>query len=291
MELEEKDIEMKSSSDYYADIIKGNTEQEEQPDEEVSTPKDEIFRCGNCGYMVDLSNPPLDPFNPKKKLDLSDYIYQSDPSKIKCPNCGKKVEIKIINREEYEKNLKKAQEKKENKEERIAKKKRARKIEQIKDDLKELTEDMKDRLMSGEVTAKRFTVIYAHMARNIVKRYSKDIDIDWLDFRSTIFELSDGILKIHKEEQKSEEILEEFSEDINEDELYKAELEYYIEDNKFSIPDYELRKRILEYEKVEKDIRSQEYKKEIEEKYQKRKNFLLQKAEERERRQKLREIM
>ena len=129
------------------------------------------------------------------------------------------------------------------------------------------------------------------MSRNIVRRYGKDLDVDWLDLRKTIFDLSDEILKVYKVEEKSEEILEEYSANIEEDELYKAELEYYIDDNEFSIPEYELNQRMKEYDRQEKKIRQEEYKKEIEEKYQKRKLQLLQKAEERKRRQKLRDIM
>ena len=46
-----------------------------------------------------------------------------------------------------------------------------------------------------------------------------------------------------------------------------------------------------EYDKQDKKIRVEEYKKEVEEKYQNRKIELLQKAEERKRRQKLRDIV
>ena len=155
----------------------------------------------------------------------------------------------------------------------------------------DLAKDLKERLLNKEITPRRFVALFSYMSRNIIKRYGKDIDIDWLDFRKTIYELSDGILEVYNFEQKSEEILESYDEDIEQDELYKAEIGYYIEDNKFAIPEYELNQRMREYSMQDAKIRSDEYKKEIEEKYQKRKNELLQKAEERKRRQKLRDIM
>ncbi|MBO5476537.1 MAG: hypothetical protein J6A15_02135 [Clostridia bacterium] len=286
MEFDEEKYETKSTSDYWSDVVRGieTLNEEEEPEDEENVEKP-IFRCSKCGFLYDLNNPPEN-YHP-----FGYYVSNSDPSKIKCPSCGKMVAFETVTKEKYEELIKKAQKKKEELEQRKEERARDKKIDQIKDDLKELAEDLKDRLFSKEITPKRFVAIFTYMSKNIVNRYSKDLDIDWLGFRKTIFELSDGILEVYKESEKSEEILEEYTEDINQDELYKAELEYYIEDNKFSIPDYELRKRIYEYEQLQKDIRSEEYKKEIEEKYQKRRNTLLQKAEERERRQKLRDIM
>ncbi len=286
MEFDDEKYQTKSSSDYYADIVKGTEEdvnkEEEDSQENLNQP---IFICSRCRFTYDLNNPP------KNYLPFNYYISQSDPTKVKCPKCGKKVEFQTITREKYEELMKKALKKKEENEKKVEQRKRDRKIEQIKDDLKDLAEDLKDRLFSKEITPQRFVTIFTYMSRNIIRRYSKDLDIDWMDFRKSIYELSDGILDVYKEEKKSEEILEEYTENIEEDKLYKAELEYYVEDNKFAIPDYELSKRIEEYEKLEKNIRNEEYKKEIEEKYQKRRNDLLQRAEERKRRQKLRDIM
>ncbi len=263
--------------------------QEEIDDEEDIEEKgnqSHIFVCRLCGTMYDFSNPP------KYLLPLNHYIVQgSNPLKIKCPNCNRVVYYDVVTKEEYEKYLtrkkEKAEKQKENKEARIRKQKR----KQVREDLEDLAEDLKERLFNKEITPKRFVAIFTYMSRNIVRRYGKDLDVDWLDLRKTIFDLSDEILKVYKVEEKSEEILEEYSANIEEDELYKAELEYYIDDNEFSIPEYELNQRMKEYDRQEKKIRQEEYKKEIEEKYQKRKLQLLQKAEERKRRQKLRDIM
>lgn len=286
MDFDEEKYQTKSSSDYWADVVKGiekfNETAEEDNEEEL---KSKIFVCRLCGFMYDLTNPP------KYIQPLNHYIISNEPLKLKCPNCGKAVLYDTATKEEYEKYLEKKQKEKAKKEEQRQQKIRSKKIDQIKDDLKELAKDLKERLFNKEISPKRFVALFSYMSRNIVKRYGKDLDIDWLDFRKTIYELSDGILEVYKYNEKSEEIINEYTENIEEDELYKAELEYYIEDNQFAIPDYELKQRIREYDRQDAKIRKEEYQKEIEQKYQTRKNELLQRAEERKRRQKLRDIM
>ncbi len=286
MDFDEEKYQTKSSSNYWADVVKGIekfNETAEEDNEEDS--KSKIFVCRLCGFMYDLTNPP------KYIQPLNHYIISNEPLKLKCPNCGKAVLYDTATKEEYEKYLEKKQKEKAKKEEQRQQKIRSKKIDQIKDDLKELAKDLKERLFNKEISPKRFVALFSYMSRNIVKRYGKDLDIDWLDFRKTIYELSDGILEVYKYNEKSEEIINEYTENIEEDELYKAELEYYIEDNQFAIPDYELKQRIREYDRQDAKIRKEEYQKEIEQKYQTRKNELLQRAEERKRRQKLRDIM
>ena len=282
MDFDEEKYQTKSSSDYWADVVKGIekfNETAEEDNEEES--KSKIFVCRLCGFMYDLTNPP------KYIQPLNHYIISNEPLKLKCPNCGKAVLYDTATKEEYEKYLEKKQKEKAKKEEQRQQKIRSKKIDQIKDDLKELAKDLKERLFNKEISPKRFVALFSYMSRNIVKRYGKDLDIDWLDFRKTIYELSDGILEVYKYNEKSEEIINEYTENIEEDELYKAELEYYIEDNQFAIP----KQRIREYDRQDAKIRKEEYQKEIEQKYQTRKNELLQRAEERKRRQKLRDIM
>ena len=286
MDFDEEKYQTKSSSDYWADVVKGIekfNETAEEDNEEES--KSKIFVCRLCGFMYDLTNPP------KYIQPLNHYIISNEPLKLKCPNCGKAVLYDTATKEEYEKYLEKKQKEKAKKEEQRQQKIRSKKIDQIKDHLKELAKDLKERLFNKEISPKRFVALFSYMSRNIVKRYGKDLDIDWLDFRKTIYELSDGILEVYKYNEKSEEIINEYTENIEEDELYKAELEYYIEDNQFAIPDYELKQRIREYDRQDAKIRKEEYQKEIEQKYQTRKNELLQRAEERKRKQKLRDIM
>ncbi len=287
MEDEEKnkfqETEPQSSSDYWADVVRGKYDEDDE--EEVDENASSIFHCLNCGFMYDISNPPkyLHPFGY--------YIASQDPLTIKCPNCHKKVLFSTATKEEYQKYLDKKEEKKKKEEDNKIKRLQERESRLIKEDLKDLAEDLKDRLVSKEITPKRFVALFTNLSRNIVKKYSKNLEIDWLDFRKTIFELSDGILKVYKSQEKTEQILEEYDQNIEDDELYLAEMGYFIEDNKFSIPDYELNQRMREYDRQDAIIKKEEYQREIEEKYQERKNKLLQKAEERERRKKLRDIM
>lgn len=279
----DKKYESTSSSDYWSAVVRGEVEDPTEDEEEEKVKP--IFVCKSCGFMYDLGNPPkyLHPFGY--------YLKNKEPLEVKCPNCHKIVLFETATKEEYEKYVEKQKKKKEEKEAKSQERIKARKVEQIKDDLMDLAKDLKERLLNKEITPQRFVALFSYMSRNIVRRYGKDIDIDWLDFRKTIYELSDGILEVYKFDEKSEKILEEYDDDIEQDELYKAEVGYYIEDNKFSIPEYELNQRMKEYKMQDQKIRSEEYKKEIEEKYQKRKLELLQKAEERQRRQKLRDIM
>lgn len=264
-----------------------DSEEEFDEDEEKEVEhQDQIFVCRICGTMYNFSNPPkyLKPFNY--------YVVQgSSPLKIKCPNCNRVVYYDKATKEEFEKFVARKKEKEEKQKEAKATRIKTEKKKQIREDLEDLAEDLKERLFNKEITPKRFVVIFTYMSRDIVRRYGKDLDIDWLDTRKTIYDISDEILKIYKVQEKSEEILEEYDENIEEDELYKAELGYYIDNDSYSIPKYELNQRMKEYDKQDKKIRVEEYKKEVEEKYQNRKIELLQKAEERKRRQKLRDIV
>lgn len=288
MEFEEEKYEIKSTSDYWADVVRGKEKYDnyDEPEEEFNTSKP-IFICSKCRFTYDLNNPPMGYY------PFEYYISKTDNSKIKCPKCGKVVAFETITKEKYDELIKKASDKKRKQEEKEKQRKKEaeeREKEEFKEDMSELTEDLEERLASGEIIPQRFVAIFTHMAMNIRNRY-KNLDIDLIEYRKTIFALSDKILKVNEEKRISEEILEGYTEDIEQDELYKAELDYYIEDNKYAIPDYELKMRIKEYEKLQRDIRGKEYKRDIEEKYQERRTYLLQKAEERERRQKLRDIM
>lgn len=279
---ENENNETEFSSDYWAKVVKGEIEDEENDN---TSSKDVIFRCSKCGFVYDLSNPP------KNFLPFNYYISGNDPNTIKCPNCGKKVSFQTITREEYNKIQKKKEEKNKKIEEQKLQKRRENEISNIKDDLKDLVDDLKNRLFNNEITPKAFVSILSYMSRNIVKRYDRHVGVDWIKFRRDVLDISDDVLKVYGEKQKSEDILEEYDSRIEEDELTKAEMKYYIDDDKYAIPDYELRQRIAEYDRQDQKIKKEEYKREIEEKYQNRKNELLQMAQKREERQKLHEIL
>ena len=136
-----------------------------------------------------------------------------------------------------------------------------------------------------------FVAIFVYASRNIVRKYNNVINIDWIDFRNNIYEISDGILELYKEQEKTEDIIQEYQDDIEQDEVYKEEINKFLE-LEHDIEDIdEVEEKQDELEKLEKDINKKEYKKEIEEKYQKRKNESLQKREEKERSKKLQDLL
>ena len=111
MDFDEEKYQTKSSSDYWADVVKGIekfNETAEEDNEEES--KSKIFVCRLCGFMYDLTNPP------KYIQPLNHYIISNEPLKLKCPNCGKAVLYDTATKEEYEKYLEKKQKEKAKKE-------------------------------------------------------------------------------------------------------------------------------------------------------------------------------
>lgn len=170
-------------------------------------------------------------------------------------------------------------------------KKRQRTISVIKDEISCLAKDLKDKLFSNKITSKRFVAIFVYASRNIVRKYNNIVNIDWIDFRKNIYEISDGILELYKEQEKTEDIIQEYQDDIEQDEVYKEEINKFLE-LEHDIEDIdEVEEKQDELEKLEKDINKKEYKKEIEEKYQNRKSESLQKREEKERSKKLQDLL
>lgn len=261
---------------FYEDELDNENEQKE---EQI------IFMCSRCGFMYNLSNPP------KNYLPFNYYVSNSDPSMIKCPRCGKKVKFETVSEEKYKEYVKKQEKKKQEDEAKKQEKKRQRTISVIKDEISGLAKDLKDKLFSNKITSKRFVAIFVYASRNIVRKYNNVVNIDWIDFRKNIYEISDGILELYKEQEKTEDIIQEYQDDIEQDEVYKEEISKFLE-LEHDIEDIdEVEEKENELEKINKDINKKEYKKEIEEKYQKRKNESLQKREEKEKSKKLQDLL
>lgn len=284
---EDEEEEIFDSQRYTQEVIEEPDDDEQEENQEVP-----VFLCASCGFMYDFANPP------KGYLPFDNYIYEGSDNKVKCPKCGRKVDFQVINRKKYEELMKKALKKQEEKQKKLEKEKekqeekeKSKRIDQIKDDLKDLLSDLKDRLFSGEITPKRFVAIYMNLSAKIVDRYGKKVGIRSYDLKDELYDFADDILRVYKVQEKAEDILSEMQEDINEDELYQAEQAYYLEDDKFSMPEYEYKQRLKEYESMDKQIAREEYKKELEEKYQSRRLELIRRAEERQEKKKLRDIL
>ena len=122
-------------------------------------------------------------------------------------------------------------------------------------------------------------VVFYNLSWQIVKRYSKDLEIDWIDYRRAMLNLSKTVTDLYDTKIDAEEIIENYNEDIMQDRLYLAELNYYINDDKYSIADYEMQERIKEYDETKSNLFQKEREKELEEKYQQRRVEFERKAD------------
>ena len=229
-----------------------------------------IFMCEKCGYIIDELDKYFDKVQ-EKSIKRDDF-----GNILKCPKCGAdKKNLKRIDKDKKNEILRKRRIKEEKEQSRkldIAK-------ENIKDDIVDLLEDLSKRLERGEISVDRFVVVFMHLSQKIIDRYAKDLDIDWIDYRKSMLEMSKTVTDLYDVQIDAEEILEEYDKNINEDSLYLAEYKYYIEDDRYSIADYELSERIKEYENMQSNLFKEERNRELEEKYQQRRKELEEKAD------------
>lgn len=233
-----------------------------------------VYFCENCGFV----------FDEEKIGDTVENVLKDSYIQGTCPYCHQKP-FKAIER----KDLKKLKEKSNKKKKTDIEKKKDIINKNIQYDIKDLLEDLNYRLSSGKIYSKSFINIFYRISLNIAKRYSKDIpgSVDFSSYRKKILELCDPVLDTYSIKEDAESIIENCQEDIEQSKLYTAEYEYYINDDKNAIPDFEMQERIQDYEKEEKILADKEYKKKIEEKYQERRKEL---EERYQKRKQLREI-
>ena len=233
--------------------------------------------CEKCGLVIDETAKGFEKaFKGKIKRDELGNI-------INCPNCGaSKKFLKKITKEKMEEikiRQKRKKEKAQNRERTIAN-------ENIKDDLIDLLDDLSKRVLNDEIPVKRFVVIFMNLSKKIVDRYSKnvDLDIDWLDYRKNMLEACQIVIDSYSFKEEATKLMESYNDDIEQDKLYLAELEYYINDDKYSVAAYEYEERIKEYDNKSKNLFDKERKMQLEKEYQKRREELQNKAEAREKR-------
>lgn len=239
---------------------------EDEEEEKKQVDEYGIFVCLNCGEIIDET---------ETKPDIN--LKYSE--RLKCPKCGKK-KFRKISKEKKEKLLreKKRKEKDElDKTTQIAK-------ENIKDDIVDLLEDLNIRLRDGKISKALFVSIAMNLSFKIFKRYGANLDLPWADYRKNMIEMCNNSLQRYEIEENAEKILEEYDDNIEDDKLYQAELDYYINDISYSIPEYDYNKRIEEYEKLDEEIKDKENMKKIEEKYQEQLKQMAEKASRREQR-------
>lgn len=234
-----------------------------------------IFVCEKCGNIIDETEKYFEKVQGKSiKRDENKNI-------LNCPKCGAKAKyLKRISKDEKDNLVRKKRLKEEKEEARTLKIVK----ENIKDDILDLLDDLTRRLHLNEISVDRFVVVFLNLSQKIINRYAKDVDIDWIDYRKSMLEMTRTVTDLYDVQVDAEKVIEEYEGNIKEDKLYLAELDYYINDNKYSIADYEMAERIKEYEDMESNIFKKEREKDLEEKYQERRKELEKKADLREQR-------
>ena len=248
---------------------------EEEEQEKIK--KFKIYFCSNCGFV----------FDEKKVGNTVEEVLKNEYKPGKCPYCKKEGCFKEI----LEKEINELKKKLKNKKKTEQEKKKDIIEENIKDDVEDLLQDLSTRLKKGKLSPKSFVNVFYHLSVNIAKRYSKDLPGS-LDpsYYKKILALCDTTLDLYNVNEDAETILQSMDEDIEQNKLYLAEYEYYINDDKYSIPNFEMSERIAEYDNMKDNIFKQEYLKEVEEDYQERRRNLEEKANKRLERRRLREL-
>lgn len=248
---------------------------EEEEQEKIKNFK--IYFCSNCGFV----------FDEKKVGNTVEEVLKNQYKPGKCPYCHKEGCFK----ETLEKEINELKKKLKNKKKTEQEKKKDIIEENIKDDVEDLLQDLSTRLMKGKLSPKSFVNVFYNLSVNIAKRYSKDLPGS-LDpsYYKNILALCDTTLDLYNVNEDAETILQSMDKDIEQNKLYLAEYEYYINDDKYSISNFEMSERIAEYENMKDNIFKQEYLKEIEEDYQERRRNLEEKADKRLERRRLREL-
>lgn len=269
-------LEDTGSTAYWQDVWnKEKIRKEEEEQEKIKNFK--IYFCSNCGFV----------FDEKKVGNTVEEVLKNQYKPGKCPYCHKEGCFK----ETLEKEINELKKKLKNKKKTEQEKKKDIIEENIKDDVEDLLQDLSTRLMKGKLSPKSFVNVFYNLSVNIAKRYSKDLPGS-LDpsYYKNILALCDTTLDLYNVNEDAETILKSMDEDIEQNKLYLAEYEYYINDDKYSIPNFEMSERIAEYDNMKDNIFKQEYLKEIEEDYQERRRNLEEKADKRLERRRLREL-
>lgn len=288
-------LEDTGSTAYWQNEWEKEKKEKEEEEKKLSEVVDLYFKCANlkCGYVTKT----------KEKVELR-YVDEIIASykKASCPACGNKG-FKQIDKKEYEKlekEYKIKENKKKSKEEIDVEKLEIGIKKNIADDVEDLLEDLSIRLLDGKITPKSFVNIFYKLSMNITTKYYKElpggVDASTYNYFKKIFlGLSNRTLDRYNVQEDAELILENYDVEIEENkeylnELYEAQYDYYINDEKYSIADFEMKERIQEYENQRNNVFKQEAKRQREEEYQQRRKLFEEKYEKRMKNRDLRRI-
>lgn len=287
MEDEEYDpLKDTGSTAYFMKELEEENEKRKEEEKKLSELVDIYVKCTNprCGYVA----------KSKEKVEFRyvDEIMRKY-SNGRCRKCGHRG-FKLISKKEFEKldaEFKKKQHEKEKKEKLDIKKKLDVINSNIRDDVEDLLKDLESRLNTGKLSPKTFVRIFCKLSVDIAKRYTKDIPGSYdTSYNKVILEFCDGALDKYNVKEDAETVLREMDEKIEENKLYIAEYEYYINDKKDSIYKYEKSEKEKEYKNILDNLSKQEIDRKLEEEFQDRKVELAEKAQKRDERRKLREL-
>lgn len=287
MEDEEYDpLKDTGSTAYWMNEWEKEKEEKEEEEKKLSELVDIYVKCTNprCGYVSKSIK--------KVEFRYVDEIMQKY-SNSKCPICGHKG-FKLISKKEFEKldaEFKKKQHEKEKKKKLDLDKMKKAINSNIRDDVEDLLKDLESRLNTGKLSPKTFVRIFCKLSVDIAKRYTKDIPGSYdTSYNKVILEFCDGALDKYNVKEDAETVLREMDEKIEENKLYIAEYEYYINDKKDSIYKYEKSEKEKEYKNILDNLSKQEIDRKLEEEFQDRKVELAEKADKRIERRRLREL-
>lgn len=253
---EENELNILDCDVYTYNLTHGLYEEEE---EEVEENPYHIYKCLNCGFVFHTGEPPVitdgkeDERKKKaqienkeyeaKKLNLSDYILTSDPSKFRCPVCSRIVPFQEISKEEYQKVIERKKKRAEEKKKRQDAKQKAMQervfkinIYRFNQELKDLTDELAEYLANKEITPQRFVSLYRKLSFKLFNKYEHilnlyGLNLDAMEFRKISETLSDDVLKFNRVQEKTEDLLEWEEEKIENDPVYVVLNKKHIIDN------------------------------------------------------------
>lgn len=264
-----------TDSEWYTYMITHPEEFEENDleDEEDSKPKYPliIVQCIKCGYIIDE--------NEQNPLPDTNIEYEK---RLKCPKCGGRKFKYIKSKEEKEKIIQ-SQKYKEKKKKEQDKRFIKATLDKIKDELKELREELEEKLKNGDITPERFSALMINLTYNIYKyyRYDDRMELFFSEFREYANNTSKNILKQYYEEHELDEkldtILAEYNEVKEFDIIYlNHSLDYAKESETIS----QTSDIVVNESEVKADINRLEYEIESQEKYNEQVKELLEKEKE-----------
>lgn len=205
---------------------------------------DLYYKCPNpkCGFVVKV---------PRKVIEENTEAIEEIENNLDCPKCGKKG-FKKLSEEEIKKYLlaKKKEEQEEIKKEQ--EKVREQKVGVAKDvvkyietERKKLFDDLKSKLMSNQITPKRFIALFYNISCDIMLSRKKEYLPDWLAERKTILRMAQDVIELYDIKEEQEEIIASY--DVNEDAIYEVYHQKYIEGDELAYNEYIGESRLNDY--------------------------------------------